>query len=60
MARRTKLAHGTGKYAGISGHGKYQISDTYIDSRDSHGKCSQGQVPVVFQAIFTASGPVKL
>jgi hypothetical protein len=53
------LGHGTGRYAGISGHGTYQISILSIGAR-SKGRCSQNQPPVAFQQIIKASGPVHL
>jgi hypothetical protein len=53
------LSHGTGKYKGISGHGKYQISILAIAAR-SKGKCSMSKPPVAFQLIIKASGPVTL
>jgi hypothetical protein len=53
------LGHGTGRYAGISGHGTYQISILGIGAR-SKGRCSQNQPPVAFQQIIKASGPVHL
>jgi hypothetical protein len=53
------LSHGTGKYAGISGHGKYQLNILAIGTK-VHGKCSQSRPPAVFQQIISASGPVSL
>lgn len=53
------LGHGTGRYAGISGHGTYEISILSIGAR-SKGRCSQNQPPVAFQQIIRASGPVHL
>jgi len=50
---------GTGRYAGISGHGRYQFTLLMIAAR-SHGTCSKTQEPVVFQQVITASGPVQL
>jgi hypothetical protein len=53
------LGHGTGKYAGISGHGTYRLHTLAI-GRKAHGKCSQALPPAVFQQIINASGPVSL
>ena len=53
------ITHGTGKYAGISGHGTYQLSILAIGAR-SHGKCSQSKPPVAFHQVINASGPVSL
>lgn len=54
-----KIFHGTGKYAGIRGSGRYHLSLLFIAARVS-GKCSQTAPPVAFQEIITASGPVSL
>jgi hypothetical protein len=51
------IGHGTGKYAGISGHGKYQLSILAIGAR-SGGKCSKRKAPAAFEQIIKASGPV--
>jgi len=53
------LGHGTGTYAGISGHGTYQLRILAI-ARKAHGKCSQSLPPAAFQKITIASGPVSL
>jgi hypothetical protein len=53
------ITHGTGKYAGISGHGTYHLSILAIGAR-SHGKCSQSKPPVAFHQVINASGPVSL
>lgn len=54
-----KIGHGTGKFKGVSGHGKYVVSITGIGAK-SGGKCSQSKPPVAFQLIIKASGPVSL
>lgn len=53
------VGHGTGKYKGISGHGKYQLSILAVGAK-SGGKCSQSKPPVAFQLLIKASGPVSL
>lgn len=53
------LSGGTGKYAGISGSGTYQVSILAVGAR-SGGTCSKTKPPVAFQQIIKASGPVKL
>ncbi|MEP7022674.1 MAG: hypothetical protein ABJB47_02450 [Actinomycetota bacterium] len=55
-----RLSHGTGKFAGISGHGKFQADVRYIARRNARGTCSRHSVPTVFQEIFKASGPAQL
>jgi len=54
-----QVVAGTGRYAGISGHGRYQFTLLMIAAR-SHGTCSKTQEPVAFQQIITGSGPVHL
>lgn len=56
---RYTLSGGTGKYAGISGHGTAQISILGIAAR-SKGGCSLTMPPLAFQQILTASGPAEL
>ncbi len=53
------VSGGTGKYKGISGHGKYQFSILAVGKKVK-GKCSQKAAPVAFQQIIQASGPVSL
>ncbi len=53
------LLSGTGKYAGISGHGRYRLDILAVGAR-SHGKCTQKKPPVTFELIVRASGPVHL
>ena len=55
-----RIFHGTGKYAGIRGHGTYHVSLLFIAARTAAGKCSETKPPVAFQLIITASGPVRL
>lgn len=54
-----KLVKGTGKYAGITGNGKYQLSILAIGAK-SGGKCTRSQPPVAWQQEINASGPVSL
>jgi hypothetical protein len=54
-----KLSGGTGKYKGISGHGKYQLSILFV-AKKVKGKCSQKAAPVAFQQLIQASGPASL
>lgn len=56
---RYTLSGGTGKYAGIRGHGTARISILGIAAR-SKGGCSLTMPPVAFQQILTASGPAEL
>lgn len=54
-----KLSGGTGRYAGISGSGKYQVSILAVGAR-SGGKCVRNKPPTAFQQLIRASGPVRL
>ena len=54
-----KLLSGTGKYAGITGNGNYQLSILAIGA-SSGGKCLQNEPPVAFHQVINASGPVSL
>jgi len=54
-----RLLGGTGKYAGISGHGRYRLDILAVAAR-SHGKCTQNKPPAAFELIIRASGPVHL
>jgi hypothetical protein len=54
-----RLLGGTGKYAGISGHGRFQVDILAVAAR-SHGKCTQSKPPAAFELIIRASGPVHL
>jgi hypothetical protein len=53
------ISGGTGKYKGISGHGKYQFSILAIGKKVK-GKCSQSAAPTSFQQVIQASGPLTL
>jgi hypothetical protein len=53
------LLGGTGKYAGISGHGKVQAQILAVFAR-SHGKCDQSKPPIAFEQLIRAAGPVHL
>ena len=54
-----KITGGTGKYAGITGHGTYHLSFTFIAARAA-GKCSASAPPVAQQELLRLSGPVHL
>jgi hypothetical protein len=56
---RYTLSNGTGAYAGISGHGKYQLTLTAIAKRIK-GVCTENAKPVAYQEQITATGPVSL
>ena len=54
-----RLFDGTGKFAGIRGHGRYRLSILFVAAR-AHGKCVQNKPPASFQLIIRARGPVRL
>jgi hypothetical protein len=54
-----RLAGGTGKYAGISGHGT-AVAHILGVARRSGGKCALDKVPVAFEQTITAAGPIRL
>jgi len=51
---------GTGKYKGITGHGKYTLSIVGIGAKTKSGACSQTAAPVAWQQVVDATGPVTL
>ena len=57
---RYTLGHGTGRYAGIRGHGRFAFTILAIAARNSHGKCSMTLPPAAFHQVINASGPIHL
>lgn len=51
------LSRGRGKYAGISGHGRYRLHGLLVARHTAHG-CSKR--PIAVQTIIRAQGPVAL
>jgi hypothetical protein len=54
-----QIVGGTGRYAGIRGHGTYQLSLEFVSAR-SHGQCTSGKPPAAQQELLRLSGPVRL
>lgn len=54
------ISGGTGKYKGITGHGKFTFTLLAIGAKNGQGKCVRDRPPVEFQAIIHASGPVTI
>jgi hypothetical protein len=52
-----RITRGTGRYAGISGHGTYRLSLEIVGAR-AHGQCSSGR-PLAQQELLQLSGPVR-
>jgi hypothetical protein len=53
-----QIVRGTGRYAGISGHGSYQLSVEIVAAR-VHGGCSPAKPPVAQQELLRLAGPVR-
>ena len=53
-----RIVHGTGRYAGISGHGTYQLSLEIVAVR-AGGHCSSARPPLAQQELLRLSGPVR-
>jgi hypothetical protein len=58
QAGRYQITRGTGRYAGVSGHGTYRLSLEMVGAR-VHGRCSSGR-PLAQQELLQLSGPVRL
>jgi hypothetical protein len=54
-----QITGGTGRYAGIRGHGTYELSLEFISAL-SHGRCTSGKPPVAQQQLLRLFGPVQL
>ena len=53
-----QIVRGTGRYAGISGHGTYQLSLEIVAARVG-GHCSSARAPLGQQELLRLSGPVR-
>jgi len=54
-----QITGGTGRYAGISGDGTYQLNLIFVAGR-SHGQCSPAKPPMARQELLRLSGPLRL
>jgi hypothetical protein len=54
-----RIVRGNGRYAGISGHGTYQLSLEIVAAR-VHGGCSSAKPPVAQQELLRLAGPVRM
>jgi len=52
-----KISNGTGRYAGISGHGRYRLRLLLVSRHTSSG-C--GNRPIAVQSVIRARGPVSV
>ena len=53
-----QIVRGTGRYAGISGHGTYQLSVEIVGAR-VRGDCSSATPPLAQQELLRLAGPVR-
>jgi hypothetical protein len=53
-----RIVRGTGRYAGVSGHGTYQLSLEIVAAR-AGGRCSSARPPLAQQELLRLSGPVR-
>jgi hypothetical protein len=53
------IGHGTGKYAGIRGSGKFVTSIVAVTAKNHAGRCTHIQAPATYQEITTATGTVS-
>ena len=53
-----RIVRGTGRYAGISGHGTYQLSLEIVGARVG-GHCSSARPPLAQQQLLRLAGPVR-
>ena len=54
-----QIVRGTGRYAGISGHGTYQLSLEIVAAR-VHGGCSSAKPSIAQQELLRLAGPVRM
>ncbi len=54
------LSNGTGRFAGVTGNGTYQLFEEGILGRDKSGACSEQQAPLTPSGYVTASGPATI
>ncbi len=54
-----RLGHGTGKYAHLTGHGRYVAHILAVLNRTKKGRCSQSKRPQALQQVISAHGPVS-
>jgi hypothetical protein len=54
-----RLGHGTGRYAHLTGHGRYVAHILAVLNRTKKGRCSQSKRPQALQQVINAHGPVS-
>jgi hypothetical protein len=53
------IGHGAGAYAGISGHGKYQLIVLAVSAKGAGGQCDRNAKPVATETELEAQGPAS-
>jgi hypothetical protein len=54
-----RLGRGTGKFARLSGHGRFAAHILAVLRRTKQGRCSQSRPPQALQQVINAHGPVS-
>lgn len=60
LTGRYTLSNGTGRFAGVTGHGNYVVSGQGILARNKNGACDQQAQPIAEIEAISASGPATL
>ena len=54
-----RLGHGTGRFAGIGGSGRFAVHILGVFARDSQGRCTHLAAPATFQSVATFAGSIS-
>ena len=54
-----RLGRGTGRYAHLTGHGRYVAHILAVLNRNKKGRCAQSNRPQALQQVINAHGPVS-
>ena len=58
LTGRFTLGHGTGRYVGVRGSGKWALAIVAVTKKNRAGQCTHVQAPATFQQLTTANGTV--
>jgi len=58
LTGRFTLGHGTGRYVGVRGSGKWALAIVAVTKKNRAGQCTHVQAPATFQQLATANGTV--
>jgi hypothetical protein len=53
------LGHGTGRYVGVHGSGKFALNIVAVTEKNRAGQCTHVQAPATFQQLTTANGTIS-